>query len=126
MSDFSIKEIELYSKKILEDYDNKIPGLIFKEKKKISNEDALLIQSNVAKLRKKRGEEIIGYKIGCVSKDTQKKMGFNQPACGYLWKSEMYDSDARGKDEIFGFRTHKEHITVPLIYYNSSKKFVNI
>ena len=26
--------------------------------------------------RKKRGEEIIGYKIGCVSKDTQKKMGF--------------------------------------------------
>jgi len=34
MGDFSIKEIELYSKKILEDYDNKIPGLIFKEKKK--------------------------------------------------------------------------------------------
>ena len=92
MGDFSIKEIELYSKKILEDYDNKIPGLIFKEKKKISNEDALLIQSNVAKLREKRGEEIIGYKIGCVSKDTQKRMGFNQPACGYLWKSELYKS----------------------------------
>ena len=92
MGDFSIKEIELYSKKILEDYDNKIPGLIFKEKKKISNEDALLIQSNVAKLREKRGEEIIGYKIGCVSKDTQMRMGFNQPACGYLWKSELYKS----------------------------------
>ena len=92
MGDFSIKEIELYSKKILEDYDNKIPGLIFKEKKKISNQDALLIQSNVAKLREKRGEEIIGYKIGCVSKDTQMRMGFNQPACGYLWKSELYKS----------------------------------
>tara|TARA_Y100000589_G_scaffold182785_1_gene173128 strand:- start:288 stop:1904 length:1617 start_codon:yes stop_codon:yes gene_type:complete len=38
---------------------------------------------------------------------------------------EMYDSAARGENEIFGFRTHKEHITVPLIYYNSSKKFVN-
>ena len=38
---------------------------------------------------------------------------------------EMYDSTARGENEIFGFRTHKEHITVPLIYYNSSKKFVN-
>ena len=92
MTDFSIKEIEIFSNKILEDYDNKIPGLIFKEKKKISNKDARLIQSNVAKLRQKRGEEIIGYKIGCVSKDTQKKMGFNQPACGYLWNSELYNS----------------------------------
>ena len=92
MSNFSIKEIEMFSNKILEDYDNKIPGLIFKEKKTITNEDALLIQSNVAKLREKRGEEIIGYKIGCVSKDTQKRMGFNQPACGYLWKSELYKS----------------------------------
>ena len=92
MSNFSIKEIEMFSNKILEDYDNKIPGLIFKEKKTITNEDALLIQSNVAKLREKRGEEIIGYKIGCVSKDTQMRMGFNQPACGYLWKSELYKS----------------------------------
>ena len=38
---------------------------------------------------------------------------------------EMYDSATRGKNETFGFRTHKEHITVPLIYYNSSKRFVN-
>ena len=34
----------------------------------------------------------MGYKIGCVSKDTQKKMGFIQPACGTLWKSELYKS----------------------------------
>ena len=44
MSNFSIKEIEMFSNKILEDYDNKIPGLIFKEKKKITNEVARLIQ----------------------------------------------------------------------------------
>ena len=93
MNNFSTKEIERFSNKILEDYDNKIPGLIFKEKKKITNVDARLIQSNVAKLWEKRGEEIIGYKIGCVSKDTQKKMGFNQPACGYLWKSELHKSE---------------------------------
>ena len=34
----------------------------------------------------------MGYKIGCVSKETQKKMGFNQPAWGTLWKSELYKS----------------------------------
>ena len=92
MTNLSKKELDLFSNRILEDYDSKNPSIIFKEKRNISNEDALLIQTNVAKLRKKRGEEIVGYKIGCISKDTQKKMGFNQPACGYLWKSELYNS----------------------------------
>ena len=93
MSNLSKKEIEKFSNKILDDYDNKNPGSIFKVTERISNVDALLIQSNVAKLRLSRGEEIIGYKIGCISKDTQTKMGFNQPACGYLWKSELHNSD---------------------------------
>jgi len=92
MTNLSKKELDLFSNRILEDYDSKNPSIIFKEKRNISNEDALLIQTNVAKLREKRGEEIVGYKIGCISKDTQKKMGFNQPACGYLWKSELYNS----------------------------------
>ena len=92
MSHLSQKELDLFTNKILEDYDAKNPGTIFKEKIEIGNEDALLIQSNIARLREKRGEIIIGYKIGCVAKETQKKMGFTQPACGYLWKSELYTS----------------------------------
>jgi len=92
MSNLSQKELDLFTNKILEDYDAKNPGTIFKDKIKITNEDALIIQSNVARLREKRGEQIIGYKIGCVSKDTQKKMGFTQPASGYLWKSELHAS----------------------------------
>ena len=35
MIDLSTKEIEKFSNRILEDYDNKVPGLIFKEKKRI-------------------------------------------------------------------------------------------
>ena len=92
MAYLSKKELDLYSNRILEDYDDKNPSAIFKDKIEITNEDALLIQSNIAQLREKRGEEVIGYKIGCVSKDTQKKMGFTQPACGYLWKNELYQS----------------------------------
>ena len=88
----SLKELNLYSNKILEDYDRKNPSQIFKDKVRIINEDALQIQSKVADLRLKRGEEIIGYKIGCVSKDTQKKMGFTHPASGYLWKSELHQT----------------------------------
>ena len=92
MSNYSKKDLDFFANKTLENYDSKNPSIIFKEKINITNEDALIIQSNVARLREKRGEEIIGYKIGCVSKDTQKKMGFTQPACGYLWKSELYTS----------------------------------
>ena len=92
MNNLSQKELDLLSNKILEDYDSKNPSIIFKDKIKITYQDALIIQSNVERLREKRGEEIIGYKIGCVSKDTQKKMGFTQPASGYLWKSELHNS----------------------------------
>ena len=95
MSNLSKKDLDIFSNKILEGYDSKNPSAIFKDKIKITNEDALIIQSKVAKLRENRGEEIIGYKIGCVSKDTQKKMGFSQPACGYLWKSELYASGVK-------------------------------
>ena len=95
MSSFSQKELDIFSNKILEDYDRKNPSTIFKDKIKLTNENALIIQSNVARLREKRGEKVIGYKIGCVSKDTQKKMGFTQPACGYLWKSELYASGVK-------------------------------
>ena len=92
MNNLSSKELDLYSNKILEDYDAKNPSQIFTNKVKISNEDALLIQNKVTKLRVSRGEEIIGYKIGCVSKDTQKKMDLSHPAKGTLWKHELHQS----------------------------------
>ena len=94
MTKLSQKEIDIFSKKILEDYDANNPGTIFKDKIKINNADALVVQSAVSELRKKRGEEIIGYKIGCVLKETQKKMGFIQPAWGTLWKNELHSSGA--------------------------------
>ena len=90
MTQLTQKKLELFAEKILEDYDAKNPGVIFKDRINISTTDALRIQSEVSKLRERRGEEIIGYKIGCVSRETQKKMGFTQPAYGRLWKSELY------------------------------------
>ena len=82
--------LDVYAHKILDDYDAKTPSGIFKDKISISIEDALRIQLAVTNLREKRGEEVIGYKIGCVSKDTQRKMGFTKPAWGRLWINELY------------------------------------
>ena len=85
-------QIDTYAQKILDDYDAVNPSTIFKDKIRMSNEDAHLIQSAVTALRIKRGEEVIGYKIGCISKKTQNKMGFNQPAWGRLWKNELHSN----------------------------------
>jgi hypothetical protein len=57
-------DLESYAEKILNDYDLKTPGTIFKDDIKISNEDAWRIQSAVTYLRQKRGEKVIGYKNG--------------------------------------------------------------
>ena len=54
MTRLTQKEIDTFSQKILEDYDSNNPGTIFKDKIKISNSDALLIQSAVSQLREKR------------------------------------------------------------------------
>ena len=70
MTEFNLKKLELYAIKLLEDYDNNNPGSIFKTKIKLSNNDASLLQSKVMELRIERGERVIGYKIGCVSKET--------------------------------------------------------
>ena len=52
MSNLSSKELDLYSNQILEDYDAKKPSQIFKNKVKVGNEDALLIQNKVTEVPK--------------------------------------------------------------------------
>ena len=84
MKELNQNELDKYAKKILEDYDSNNPGTIFKTKLKLSNDDALLIQAKVSKLRVKRGEKVLGYKIGCVAKETQKKwVSINLPGEHY-------------------------------------------
>lgn len=82
MKKLNEKDLDLYAKKILEDYDSNNPSSIFKTEIKLSNEDALLLQAKVSKLRISRGEKVLGYKIGCVSKETQKKNGFRSTCLG--------------------------------------------
>ena len=44
MSKHSKNELDIFSNKILENYDSKNPSIIFKDKIKITNEDDLIIQ----------------------------------------------------------------------------------
>ena len=90
MTELTQNELESYAQKILNDYDLKNPSVLFKNNINISVSDAYKIQSITTNFRLERGEKIIGYKIGSISKQTQKKYGFSHPAWGRLWKSELH------------------------------------
>ena len=90
-----LNQLQLYAKQILNDYDKKKPSVLFKDNINITIADAYKIQSLVTKLRIKRGEKVIGYKIGSVQKQTQKKYGFSHPAWGRLWENELHFNGAQ-------------------------------
>ena len=90
MTELTQNQLESYAQKILNDYDLKNPSVLFKNNINISVSDAYKIQSITTNIRLERGEKIIGYKIGSISKQTQKKYGFSHPAWGRLWKSELH------------------------------------
>ena len=79
-----LNQLQLYAKQILNDYDKKKPSVLFKNNINITVAEAYKIQSLVTELRIKRGEKVIGYKIGSVKKQTQKNMVFHiQLGVGY-------------------------------------------
>ena len=90
-----LNQLQLYAKQILNDYDKKKPSVLFKNNINITVADAYKIQSLVTELRIKRGEKVIGYKIGSVQKQTQKKYGFSHPAWGRLWENELHFNGAQ-------------------------------
>ena len=105
MNELTQNKLESYAHRILNDYDVKNHSAFFKNKNvKISISDAYKIQSILTDLRIKRGEKVIGYKIGSISKQIQKKYGFSHPAWGRLWESELHSN---------GIKLNKENYSNP-------------
>ncbi|MDG2223201.1 MAG: hypothetical protein P8L85_17600 [Rubripirellula sp.] len=77
----------------LRDYDQHRPGSCFDDPGFcLSLDEAYRLQFEVARMRMDRGEKILGYKIGCISKTIQKQLGINHPIFGHIWNSESYTS----------------------------------
>ena len=101
MTELTQNQLESYAQKILNDYDLKNPSVLFKNNINISVSDAYKIQSITTNIRLERGEKIIGYKIGSISKQTQKKYGFSHPAWGRLWESELHTNGVELKKKDY-------------------------
>lgn len=82
------------AQRMLDDYDNATPGTAFGEGLRLDIPEAWRLQAAVADLREKRGEVVVGYKIGCVFEGNQKMMGLSHPAYGRLWQGERHADGA--------------------------------
>jgi 2-keto-4-pentenoate hydratase len=60
---------------------------------------AYAIQTEWTDMRLRRGEKIVGRKIGLTSKAIQQQLGVNEPDYGTLWQSSFYQAQA-GKVNI--------------------------
>ena len=79
----------------LRDYDAHRPGSLFEQPSfALTIAEAYALQFEVARLREARGETIIGYKVGCVSRTVQAQLGISQPVFGHIFETELHKSGA--------------------------------
>ena len=79
----------------LSDYDQRRPGTLFRYGGPlIGVDDAYRVQIKTARLRRDRGEAVVGYKIGCVSRTVQRQLGVENPVFGHLFDTEIWSSPA--------------------------------
>jgi len=78
----------------LADYDAHDPGTVFAEGVVLNVARGYELQSAVAELRQRRGERIIGYKVGCTSPRIRAQLGIDHCVTGRLYDSEQHPSGA--------------------------------
>jgi len=60
----------------------------------LSVEDAYEIQRRVIAVRVARGEEVVGYKVGCTSRAIRRQFSLTEPICGRLMAPCVFFGDA--------------------------------
>ena len=76
----------------LADYDAHNPGTVFEEGVVLNVAEGYELQSAVAELRQRRGERIVGYKVGCTSSKIRAQIGIDHCVSGRLYDSERHSS----------------------------------
>ncbi len=83
------------AQRMLADYDARTPGQRVGEPLDLTTAQGYALQAEIARLRERRGEKILGYKVGCTSKAIQEQLGVNEPIFGRLFDTECHPSGAR-------------------------------
>jgi len=103
----------------LADYDARRPGMMFAEGVVLNVAEDYELQAAVAKLRCRRGEQIIGYKVDCTAPKVRARLGIDHCIAGRL-----YDSGATLSRSEFSNLAIEGELAVELLREPSLGDFV--
>jgi 2-keto-4-pentenoate hydratase len=86
--------IDALAARQLADYDQRRPGTLFADGVELTIDQGYALQSAVTELRQKRGEKVVGYKVGCTSPTIRSQLGIDHCIMGSLFDSEQHPSGA--------------------------------
>jgi 2-keto-4-pentenoate hydratase len=89
------EELHRMARRRLDDYDRRTPGRSVRLASGLTHQEAYELQAEVARLRERRGEKVIGFKVGCTSRTIQEQLGMDGPIFGRLFDTECHRSGAR-------------------------------
>jgi 2-keto-4-pentenoate hydratase len=88
-------ELHDWSRRLLADLDAGQPGRSFICPAGLPARDAYDLQQEVARLRERRGERVIGYKVGCTSPSIQEQLGVREPIFGRVFDTGWFPAASR-------------------------------
>ena len=84
--------MQTWAARQLADYDACQPGTLFADGLSLTVAEGYKLQSEVARLRCRRGEWTIGYKVGCTSPKIRAQLGIDHCISGRLYDGERHAS----------------------------------
>jgi 2-keto-4-pentenoate hydratase len=88
-------ELAIWARQLLADFDSVRQWRSFVPPDDLTAEQVYALQGEVARLRKNRGERIIGYKIGCTSRVIQDQLGIREPIFGRVFDTNCFPAASR-------------------------------
>ncbi|MDP6636573.1 MAG: hypothetical protein QGG42_16870 [Phycisphaerae bacterium] len=85
-----MKSIELLANRFTQAfYERRWSGALEPDVSHISIEDAYAVQDLVADMRVQRGEQVVGFKVGCTSEAIRLQFGLSEPISGRLFNPHV-------------------------------------
>ena len=101
------KEILMFAEEIVKAEDGRKQIEPITNRCKISIDEAYQVQKEVIRVKERRGEKIIGKKIGLTNKVIQQAFGVNEPDYGYITNKMLVSSEVK-VDELIQPRIEAE------------------
>jgi 2-keto-4-pentenoate hydratase len=89
-----MRELRRLALRMVADYDARTPGLLFGEPLDMTAVQAYALQTEIARLREERGENVIGYKVGCTSPAVQRQLGIGEPIFARIFDTGCFPCGA--------------------------------